>query len=161
DIARQNLAATPPPVAKRVPGVEADPGLERIALRLMEKQPQHRYQSGHEVVAALRLLEEERATAESRSVERQPEQPTESKSGTPRKPTLQPESEPELTSVPLPTASVSSSPRSFARMVAIALAALAAFAAVALVLTGGGEAQPRTETANKSTAAVTSPAPQK
>jgi hypothetical protein len=56
ELARQNLAADPPPIARRVPGLVVDPGLERIAHRLMRKLPRERFQSAHEVIAALDMF---------------------------------------------------------------------------------------------------------
>lgn len=56
EIARQNLAADPPPISERVPDLAVDPGLESIARRLMEKRPDDRFQSAHEVIAALDML---------------------------------------------------------------------------------------------------------
>jgi hypothetical protein len=56
ELARQNLAADPPQIADRVSGLVVDPGLEMISRRLMEKLPQDRYQSAHEVLTALDIL---------------------------------------------------------------------------------------------------------
>ena len=56
ELARQNLAAEPPPIARRVPGLDVDAGLERIAHRLMRKLPRERYQSAHEVMVALDIV---------------------------------------------------------------------------------------------------------
>jgi eukaryotic-like serine/threonine-protein kinase len=56
ELARQNLAAIPPPIARRVPGLVVDPGLEGIAHRLMHKLPAERYQSAHEVLAVLDMI---------------------------------------------------------------------------------------------------------
>jgi serine/threonine-protein kinase len=56
EVARQNMAADPPPISRRVPGLVVDAALERIAFRLMEKLPQDRFQSAHEVIAALDAL---------------------------------------------------------------------------------------------------------
>jgi hypothetical protein len=56
ELARQNLAADPPAIAARVPGLVVDRGLERIAHRLMQKLPADRLQSAHEVIAALDML---------------------------------------------------------------------------------------------------------
>jgi serine/threonine-protein kinase len=53
ELARQNINADPPPVAERVPGLEVDPTLEAIALRLMSKKPGDRFQSAAEVIDAL------------------------------------------------------------------------------------------------------------
>ncbi len=52
-VAIQNLTLTPPRIAERVPGVVANQRLEHIALRLMQRDPAHRYQSATEVLAAL------------------------------------------------------------------------------------------------------------
>jgi serine/threonine protein kinase len=56
EVARQNMAADPPPISRRVPGLVVDAALESIAFRLMEKLPQDRFQSAHEVIAALDAL---------------------------------------------------------------------------------------------------------
>jgi eukaryotic-like serine/threonine-protein kinase len=52
-IARQNVSVAPPPIAARVPGMEVPRHLEAIAMRLLEKRPEDRYQTAHEVLAAL------------------------------------------------------------------------------------------------------------
>ena len=52
-VAIQNLTLTPPRIAERVPGVVANEKLESIALKLMQRDPAHRYQSATEVLAAL------------------------------------------------------------------------------------------------------------
>ena len=52
-IARQNLAAEPPPICERVPGLFVDPALESIALKLMEKRREDRFQTAGEVIAAV------------------------------------------------------------------------------------------------------------
>ncbi len=52
-IARQNLAADPPPIGERVLGLVADAALERISMRLMEKRPDDRFASAQDVIAAL------------------------------------------------------------------------------------------------------------
>ncbi|HWN70844.1 MAG TPA: protein kinase, partial [Haliangium sp.] len=57
ELARQNLAADAPPIARRVPGLVVHPGLERIAHRLMQKLPRDRFESAHEVIAALDMFE--------------------------------------------------------------------------------------------------------
>jgi serine/threonine-protein kinase len=56
EVARQNMAIDPPPITRRVPGLLVDPALEGIAFRLMEKLPSERFQSAHEVIAALDAL---------------------------------------------------------------------------------------------------------
>jgi serine/threonine-protein kinase len=52
-VARMHLSMEPPPISERVPGVVADPALEAIALQLMEKRPEDRYQSAAALIAAL------------------------------------------------------------------------------------------------------------
>ncbi len=52
-VAIQNLTLTPPRIAERVPGVVANEKLEAIALKLMQRDPAHRYQSATDVLAAL------------------------------------------------------------------------------------------------------------
>ncbi len=52
-VAIQNLTLTPPRIAERVPGIEVNERLENIALKLMRRDPAHRYQSAAEVLAAL------------------------------------------------------------------------------------------------------------
>ncbi len=65
EVARQNMAADPPPISRRVPGLVVDAALESIAFRLMEKLPQDRFQSAHEVIAALDALAASGATTRS------------------------------------------------------------------------------------------------
>ncbi|HLU69019.1 MAG TPA: serine/threonine-protein kinase [Kofleriaceae bacterium] len=52
----QSMTTRPPRVAERVPGVEVDPALEAISLRLMARDPGERYQSAEEVLRALEEL---------------------------------------------------------------------------------------------------------
>ncbi len=52
-VAIQNLTLTPPRIAERVPGVVANEQLEAMALKLMQRDPAHRYQSAREVLEAL------------------------------------------------------------------------------------------------------------
>jgi eukaryotic-like serine/threonine-protein kinase len=52
-VAIQNLTLTPPRIAERVPGIEVDERLEKIALKLMHRDPAERYQNAGEVLAAL------------------------------------------------------------------------------------------------------------
>ncbi len=52
-VAIQNMTLTPPRIAERVPGIAVDERLERIALKLMQRDPADRYQSAAEVLAAL------------------------------------------------------------------------------------------------------------
>jgi serine/threonine-protein kinase len=52
-VAIQNLTLTPPRIAERVPGVVANEQLESMALKLMQRDPAHRYQSAREVLEAL------------------------------------------------------------------------------------------------------------
>jgi serine/threonine protein kinase len=56
-VAIQNLTLTPPRIAERVPGLEVDERLERIALKLMQRDPEERYQSAAEVLAALEVYD--------------------------------------------------------------------------------------------------------
>ncbi len=55
-IARQNLAAPAPSFRKRAPAVRVPPVLEAIVFRLLEKDPQHRFQSAAHLIAALDQL---------------------------------------------------------------------------------------------------------
>jgi eukaryotic-like serine/threonine-protein kinase len=52
-VAIQNLTLTPPRIAERVPGIAVDERLERVALKLMQRDPTQRYQSADEVIAAI------------------------------------------------------------------------------------------------------------
>lgn len=52
-VAIQNLTLTPPRIAERVPGIAVDERLERVALKLMRRDPAERYQSAYEVLAAI------------------------------------------------------------------------------------------------------------
>lgn len=52
-VAIQNMTLTPPRIAERVPGIAVDERLERIALKLMQRDPADRYQSAAELLAAL------------------------------------------------------------------------------------------------------------
>lgn len=52
-VAIQNLTLTPPRIRERVPGLEVDQALERIAFKLMQRDPAERYRSAAEVLAAL------------------------------------------------------------------------------------------------------------
>jgi serine/threonine protein kinase len=56
EVARKNLTMRPPPASERVPGLVVDARLEAIVFRLMEKMPDARYQSAHEVITALDRL---------------------------------------------------------------------------------------------------------
>jgi hypothetical protein len=53
EIARQNLAAIPPRISERVPGLHVEEGLEDIAFGLMAKRPEERFQTAHHVLRAL------------------------------------------------------------------------------------------------------------
>jgi hypothetical protein len=55
-IARQNLAADPPPLRKRAPTVDVPAALEAIVFRLLAKQPAERFQSAAELIDALDQL---------------------------------------------------------------------------------------------------------
>ncbi len=53
EMATANLNEDPPPIARRVPGLEVDARLEELALDLMAKDPQDRPASAREVLARL------------------------------------------------------------------------------------------------------------
>jgi hypothetical protein len=55
-IARQNLAAPVPPFRKRAPEARVPPVLEAIVFRLLEKEPQHRYETAAQLIGALDQL---------------------------------------------------------------------------------------------------------
>jgi predicted Ser/Thr protein kinase len=77
-IARQNLAATPPPIRKRTPEARVPPALEAVIFRLMEKEPSDRYQSAAEVVDSLDQLympPNVRASSQSLSLPQMPVPP--------------------------------------------------------------------------------------
>ncbi|HLU67894.1 MAG TPA: serine/threonine-protein kinase, partial [Kofleriaceae bacterium] len=50
-MAKANLAARVPPISERVPGLKVDPRLEGVAMRLMAKEPESRFQSAAEILA--------------------------------------------------------------------------------------------------------------
>jgi serine/threonine protein kinase len=52
-VAIQNLTLTPPRIGERVPGLAVDQRLEQIAFKLMQRDPDLRYQSADEVLADL------------------------------------------------------------------------------------------------------------
>ncbi len=52
-IAKAHLASEVPPVAVRVPGLRVDPRLEAVAMRLMAKDPEERFQSARALLAHL------------------------------------------------------------------------------------------------------------
>ena len=52
-VAIQNLTLTPPRIAERVPGIAVDARLERVALKLMQRDPAERYQNAEEVLGAI------------------------------------------------------------------------------------------------------------
>lgn len=53
ELFRQHRTVIPEPIAIRAPGVTPHPGLEAIAMRLLEKDPAARFQTAEEVIAAL------------------------------------------------------------------------------------------------------------
>ena len=53
EMATANLNAVPPRLAERVPGLEVDPGLEEVTLRLLAKDPAGRFDSARAVLDAL------------------------------------------------------------------------------------------------------------
>jgi serine/threonine protein kinase len=53
EIARQNVAVTPPAVAERAPGVRVDPLFEAFVFKLMAKAKDDRFQTAEEALAAL------------------------------------------------------------------------------------------------------------
>ena len=53
ELASKNFATPPPPICERVSGLRVDPTLESIANQLMEKDPNSRFQSAHDLLAAL------------------------------------------------------------------------------------------------------------
>ena len=61
DVARANLEQTPPAMNIRVPGLDVDPVMEGIVLRLLEKDPDARPQNANEVRELLDLYERDRA----------------------------------------------------------------------------------------------------
>ena len=65
-IARQNLAAAVPPFRKRAPDVHVPSGLEAVVFRLLEKEPENRYSTAGDVIAALDALAGSRRRATHR-----------------------------------------------------------------------------------------------
>ena len=53
EIARQNIAAIPPPISDRTPGVVVSAELEAIVFKLMRKPREDRYQTGQALVDAI------------------------------------------------------------------------------------------------------------
>jgi eukaryotic-like serine/threonine-protein kinase len=63
EIAIANIGQDPPPIAKRAPGVTADPLLERFARKLMARRLTDRFGSAHEALHVLDLIVEDRPEA--------------------------------------------------------------------------------------------------
>ena len=63
EIAIANIGQDPPPIAKRAPGVSADPLLERFARKLMARRLDDRFGSAHEALQVLDLIAEDRVGA--------------------------------------------------------------------------------------------------
>jgi eukaryotic-like serine/threonine-protein kinase len=57
EIAHKNVTQAPPHIAQRSPGVVVPPDLERVVRRLLEKSPDHRFESATAVCAALDAIE--------------------------------------------------------------------------------------------------------
>jgi len=57
EVARKNLAAEPPRITQRVPGIVVDQYLEALAFWLMRKRPEERPQHADEVIDTIRLIE--------------------------------------------------------------------------------------------------------
>lgn len=55
DVARQNMSTPAPPIRDRSPGSRVEPAFEAIAMRLMEKRPEDRFQSAKEVARAVEI----------------------------------------------------------------------------------------------------------
>lgn len=53
EVARLNATVPVPPISERTPGVKVNAALEAVVLRLLEKQPQDRFQTATAVVEAL------------------------------------------------------------------------------------------------------------
>lgn len=53
EVIKKNLQEQPPPIAQRVPGLQVDPELEKLAFWLMRKKRSHRPQDGSEVIKLL------------------------------------------------------------------------------------------------------------
>jgi serine/threonine protein kinase len=63
EVARANLLIDPPPIARRVPGLEVDPLLEAYARHLMAKSRDHRPANARAARELLDLIERDRAAA--------------------------------------------------------------------------------------------------
>src|SRR6185369_16457372 len=50
----QQRTVPPPPLATRSPSVKVPPALEAVVMKLLEKDPNNRYQTAKEVVSALK-----------------------------------------------------------------------------------------------------------
>lgn len=57
EVATMNCLIKPPSIAERKAGLQVNPHLEAMAMRLMAKRPEHRYQSANEVLRELEVLE--------------------------------------------------------------------------------------------------------
>jgi serine/threonine protein kinase len=57
EVATMNCLITPPSIAERRAGLLVNQSLEAMAMRLMAKKPEHRYQSADEVLKELEVLE--------------------------------------------------------------------------------------------------------
>ncbi|HEY4179626.1 MAG TPA: serine/threonine-protein kinase [Kofleriaceae bacterium] len=62
-VARANLHTQTPPMGVRVPGIDVDPLLEALVLKLLEKRPEDRPASAREVRNLLELIETDRKQA--------------------------------------------------------------------------------------------------
>ncbi len=63
EIALANIGQDPPPIAKRAPGVTADPLLERFARKLMARKLADRFGTAHEALVVLELMQKDRGAA--------------------------------------------------------------------------------------------------
>ena len=57
DLLGKKLRMDPPAFAERVPDIMIDPMLERFCRKLLERQPEHRFQTAREALNVLKLLE--------------------------------------------------------------------------------------------------------
>jgi serine/threonine-protein kinase len=156
EVARANLLLDPPPISQRVPGIEVDPLLEAFARRLMEKNRDHRPATAKQARELLDLIERDRAAAAAalgvpREIGTRPPQATAPLPQQIRPPHLAPEAEaapaqptasPTAMAEPLPWGG--EAPQAKRRWLiggGVGLAAAGAIAALALGVSGGGDAK--------------------
>jgi serine/threonine-protein kinase len=148
EIVAMQLFATPEPPSQRAPGIS--PEVERIVLRLLEKEPSDRFADAAEVVAALDVVLGDARTAE----------PATRPMATPRVvPTAPMTAHDPRTVAESVTAHVPPPPRSLALVATLAVGGLVAAGVAAVLLLRGSDDTPTPAAAPSSSAVATEPAP--